>query len=268
MLAAAGVLAAVSFDAQAGQIEVADLYDLPPADVVILGEIHDNPVHHAHQAIAVGAIGASALVFEMLTEAQALQVTPGALASEKTLEQVLGWNSTGWPDFAMYYPIFVAADAPVVFGGALERDEVRRAVSESAAKVFGDAAPLFALDDALDDAEQVEREAGQMAAHCDALPGRILAGMVEAQRLRDAAMARAVIAALAETGGPVALITGNGHARTDWGVPDALAKAAPDVTVLSVGQFESPPEPDAPYDLWLVTEPAKRDDPCGALLRR
>ncbi len=50
--------------------------------MVILGEMHDNPVHHAHQAIAVEALGAKALVFEMLTEAQALKITPDLLASE------------------------------------------------------------------------------------------------------------------------------------------------------------------------------------------
>ncbi len=102
-----------------------------------------------------------------------------------------------------------------------------------------------------------------MAAHCDALPEGMLGGMVEAQRLRDAAMARAVIAALAETGGPVAVITGNGHARLDWGLPRALERAAPEVEVLSIAQFESAPEEDMPFDLWLVTDPVEREDPCA-----
>jgi uncharacterized iron-regulated protein len=266
--AVAGVLAAACVSADAAQIEVTDLYDLPPADVVILGEIHDNPAHHAHQAIAVGALGAKALVFEMLTEEQALRVTPDLLTSEDALNRALGWDDSGWPDFALYYPIFIAADAPVIFGGAMDRSVVRQAVKDGAAAVFGDSAQLFGLTDNLDDAEQVAREDGQLASHCNALPVRMLAGMVEAQRLRDAAMARAVIAALAETGGPVALITGNGHARKDWGVPHALAVAAPEVTVLSVGQFEDPPQGDAPYDLWLVTDPAPREDPCGVFLQR
>ena len=103
-----------------------------------------------------------------------------------------------------------------------------------------------------------------MEAHCDALPEDILPGMVEAQRLRDAALARAVLAAMAETGGPVAVITGNGHARRDWGLPRMLARAAPDLTLVSIGQFEAPPEDDPPFDLWLVTTPAPRDDPCAA----
>ena len=76
--------------------------------------------------------------------------------------------------------------------------------------------------------------------------------------------ARAVVQAMDATGGPVAVITGNGHARKDWGVPAVLAVAAPDLSVLSLGQFEAAPEGAAPYDLHLVTAPADRDDPCEA----
>jgi uncharacterized iron-regulated protein len=61
----------------------------------------------------------------------------------------------------------------------------------------------------------------------------------------------------------VALITGNGHARADWGAPRDLAQVAPDLRVLSIGQFESMPEGEVPYDLWLVTDPAERKDPCN-----
>jgi uncharacterized iron-regulated protein len=102
-----------------------------------------------------------------------------------------------------------------------------------------------------------------MQAHCGALPPERMAGMVEAQRLRDAALARAVLDALAETGGPIAVITGSGHARTDFGLPAALRAAMPDLPVLSIGQIEAPAEPDQPFDYWIVTEPAPRDDPCA-----
>ena len=40
-------------------------------DVVILGEIHDNPAHHEVQAERVADIQPRALVFEMLTPEQA-----------------------------------------------------------------------------------------------------------------------------------------------------------------------------------------------------
>ena len=239
-----------------------DLGALPPADVVILGEVHDNPHHHANQARAVAEIGAAALVFEMFGPSEALGVTADTRGDAGALAAALGWEESGWPDFALYYPVFEAAPEAAVFGGALPRTEVRRAVQEGAAAVMGGGGALFGLDAPLEAEEQETREALQATAHCDALPPDLLPGMVEAQRLRDAGLAQAVVAALAETGGPVAVITGNGHARKDWGIPRMLARALPEASVLSVGQFEAPPEAGTPFDVWLVTEPAERGDPC------
>lgn len=239
------------------------------AEVVILGEIHDNPAHHANQAAAVAAMQPTAIVFEMLTPEQAAWVTPENRGDAAALGEALGWDGSGWPDFAMYHPIFTAAPGAAILGGALPREEVRRAMTEGAAAILPDAAARFGLDQPLPEAEQAEREADQMRAHCDALPAGMLPGMVEAQRLRDAAMARAVLAALEGHGAPVALIAGSGHARTDWGVPAMLARAAPDLRVLSIGQTETgggtaEPEGGAPYDLTVTTAPAERGDPCEA----
>ena len=46
------------------------LDSLPQVDVLVLGEVHDNPHHHAHQARAVRALNPVAMVFEMLQPAQ------------------------------------------------------------------------------------------------------------------------------------------------------------------------------------------------------
>ncbi|RSK30733.1 hypothetical protein EJA01_17705 [Rhodovulum iodosum] len=240
------------------------LVRLPAADVVVLGEVHDNPDHHGNQAAAVAALEPAAIVFEMLTAEQAARVTDGVRGDADALESALDWEASGWPDFDMYHPIFAAAPRAAVYGGALPRGDVRRAIGEGAAAVFGPDAASYGLADPLPADQQATREEGQQAAHCNALPPEMLPGMVEAQRLRDAAMARAVVRALDETGGPVAVITGNGHARTDWGIAAALGHAMPGASVLALGQFEESPRADAPYDLWLVTEPAERSDPCAA----
>jgi uncharacterized iron-regulated protein len=250
--------------AVADEIAPAALSDLPAADIVVLGELHDNPVHHLNQAAAVAAIRPAAIVFEMLDPAQAARVTPDFLASEAELGAALEWEAAGWPDFAMYYPIFAAAGDARIRPGTETVEAARRAVREGAAPVFGEGAGDFGLDAPLPEAEQTARVDEQRVAHCDALPEDLLPGMVEAQRLRDAWLARAAIAAQAETGGPVVVITGNGHARRDWGVPALLARAAPDLSVLAVGQYEVEAEEAPPFDLWLVTEAAERPDPCAA----
>lgn len=238
---------------------------LQGADVVVLGEVHDNPLHHAHQAQAVAALRPSALVFEMLTPEQAARATPELRGDRQALEAALDWTASGWPDFAMYHPIFLAAPGAAVHGGALPRARVRQAVTEGAAAAFGEGAADYGLDRPLVPADKAAREALQDAAHCGKLPAALLPGMVEAQRLRDAALAQAALRAVEQTGGPVAVITGTGHARRDHGIPAALALAAPGLTVLSVGQLEADPGPDAPYDLWIVTAPHPRGDPCEGL---
>jgi uncharacterized iron-regulated protein len=248
----------------AAEIAPADLDRLPKAQVVILGEVHDNAIHHQNQARAVAALAPKALVFEMLTPDQAARATPETRATPDALSGALGWEGTGWPDFALYWPIFAAAPEATLYGGGLPRAEVRRAITEGAATVFGPEAARFGLDQPLDPDDQSAREAEQMTAHCDALPRGMLPGMVEAQRLRDAALARAVLKALDDTGGPVALITGNGHAQTQDGVPVMLALAAPETTILTIGQYETEAPDTPPFDLWLVTEAAERGDPCAA----
>jgi len=241
---------------------VTDLSQVPAADVVILGEIHDNPQHHRNQAVGVAVVRPRALVFEMMTPAQAALVTADN-RGDPGLAALLGWAEAGWPDFTMYQPILMAAPDALVFGAAVPSDALM-GLREPAqvAGLLPDA--RFGLTGPLDGADQAAREAGQMAAHCDALPVALLPYMVAVQRLRDAMLAARALEAFGKTGGPVVVITGSGHARRDQGVPAALALAAPDVRVLSVGQLEDDPGPDAPYDLWVVTDPTPRPDPCAA----
>lgn len=242
----------------AGEIAVGDLQTLPATDVVVVGEIHDNPVHHQNQALAVAAISPAALVFEMLTPEQAGRVTP-ANRADPGLGALLGWEAAGWPDFTMYQPIFTAAPRAAVYGAAVDLQGLRDI--DSVVALLPDL--RFGLGVALPPADQAAREAEQMAAHCDALPADLLPYMVAVQRLRDANLAAKALDALAQTGGPVVVIAGSGHARRDQGVPATLALAAPDVRVLTIGQVEDDPGAQAPYDLWLIAPPVPRDDPCA-----
>ncbi|MCC5963248.1 MAG: ChaN family lipoprotein [Rhodobacteraceae bacterium] len=247
----------------ADAIDPQALDDLPRADVVFLGEVHDNPQHHVHQTRATHAIAPAALVFEMLTPDQAARIPP-ELPPEGALAELLEWDSSGWPDFAMYYPIFAAASDARIFGAGLPREQARAAMTDGAAAHLPDDPARFGLDRALDADEQARRESLQDDAHCNALPAEMLPAMVDIQRLRDALLAEAALRAHAETGGPVVVITGTGHTRTDWGAPAALALAS-DLHTLSIGQYEGEPDSTPPNDLWLVTETHLRTDPCAAL---
>ncbi|PRY92966.1 putative iron-regulated protein [Hasllibacter halocynthiae] len=257
-LAAAALLAA---PALAERIGPAALDAAPEVDVLIVGEAHDNPAHHLNQARA--AAHASAVVWEMLTPDMAAGWDPALLGDLAALDAALGWSGAGWPDVAGYAPILEAARAVPQRPGGVPPADVRRAAAEGAAPVFGEGARRFGLADPFAPARQAREVARQAAAHCGALPEDLLPGMVEVQRLRDAALARAAIDALDRHGPPVLVIAGNGHAEFG-AVPEAILRADPEIVVRTVGQLEAEPEEAPPFDRWILTDAPGRDDPCEA----
>jgi uncharacterized iron-regulated protein len=237
------------------------------AEIVILGEIHDNPTHHAIQAEVVAALEPAALVFEMIPQARENEVNAlrAQDAGREAIAESLDWSESGWPDFGYYAAILEAAPEARVFGAGQPRADVERATVEGAASVFGPDAATYGLDQPLPPEELAAREAGMQAAHCGALPPDMLPGMVEAQRFRDAGLADAALWARTLAGdGRVVVITGNGHADRRRGMPAALAVADPEVSIFSVGQFEAPPEDPGDYDLVVLAPAPDRGDPCAA----
>lgn len=238
--------------------------ELPPdADIYLLGEIHDDARHHRRQGAIAKFLRPKALVFEMVPATLDLDLSTVDTSDLNALDAATGWSDWGWPDLAAYQQIFQAAPNARVYGMALPREEVRRAVGEGAAVVFGDAAETYGLTDALPVEEQSTRENLQDEGHCNALPPEMLPGFVEAQRLRDAAFTQRTLDAYEAVGGPVVVITGNGHAR-DWGMPAFFARVAPELKVVALGQIYSDREADA-YTHTMLSPPVERDtDPCDA----
>ncbi|WP_328794928.1 ChaN family lipoprotein [Jannaschia marina] len=218
---------------------------LPPADIYVLGEIHDNPAHHATQTRLVAELDPTAVVFEQLTDEQADRITPETPRDAHVLGRILDWEESGWPDIAFYAPIMAASDA-VILG---------------AAGAPGDLS-AYGLEEPLPAEEQTAREALQAEAHCGALPERMLPDFVVRQRAADALFASRTIAAFDAHGGPVVLITGNGHARTDWSVPASIARVRPELRVFSLIQGEG--GATLPGDAVVQAEAPERPDPCAA----
>src|SRR6266516_170373 len=112
-------LAGRIWDVRGGRFieEVAFHAALARAHFVALGETHDNPVHHELQSRALAAMIAAgrrpALAFEMLDLAQQPQVDAELTRSPPhdpdALAKAVGWAGTGWPDFALYRPVFATA---------------------------------------------------------------------------------------------------------------------------------------------------------------
>lgn len=233
------------------------------ADVIILGEVHDNRRHHQVQAELLAALQPSALVWEMITQAQAEALTPQILQDPDVTARVLEWEASGWPDFSLYAPVFKASEQASHFGALVPRSESQAALKAGVDSHFGAVAQRFGLDQPLPEAEQSAREAEQMANHCNALPDHVLPMLVDVQRLRDASLAAAVERALLQTGGPVVVITGNGHARLDRGLAVYLARAMPDTVIRALGQMEEG-SIQGHFDVVLSSPAVSRPDPCLA----
>lgn len=244
------------------------------AEIVVLGEIHDNPEHHRNQAEIVRALQPAALVFEMIP--QELEDAANALRAEDASREEIGvaldWEARGWPDFDLYAPILEAAPEARIFGAEQQRASIGQALEEGAAAAFGPDATKYGLDRDLDAGEQALREAMMQSAHCDALPEEMLPGMVEVQRLRDASLADAALWARMLTGaeGQVVVITGSGHADRERGMPAKVALADPEVPVIVLGQLEGAPEEadGDSFDMVMLAPAPEREDPCAAFLDR
>ena len=225
-------------------------------DIVLLGEVHDNPDAHLGQAAAIQALQPTAVVFEMFSPEDAVR----ANLDRATLPEI--WSAMSWPDYAIYQPIFDALGNATIVGAAASRDTTRAVFENGAASVFGAEASRFGLDLALPADQQAKREELQFEAHCEAMPKEMMSGMVEVQRFRDALFAKAAIEAL-ETYGPlVVVVTGNGHARADWGIPVFIKNAKPEATTFSIAFSES--VLNASFDKVHIVPEAERSDPCAA----
>ena len=185
------------------------------------------------------------------------------LNSVAALEQHLDWENSGWPPFELYAPVFQAARNARHYGAHIPRSAMRRAMQEGAARFFGPEAARFGLNIPLPPAEQAARENDQQDSHCNAMPPEMLPLLVDLQRLRDANLAAMAERALLETGGPVVVITGNGHARRDRGYPVYLKQAAPQVEQRSLGQMEAG-QISGVFDVLLTSPGVDRPDPCLA----
>ena len=251
------------------------------ADYLLLGEVHDNPRHHALQARLIASFGGApntvAVGFEQLTQAQAEPMTHYLLAHPDDaagLGTAVDWENSGWPEWSLYQPIFQQAlnrgwqPLPLMFNP----DNSMAILEQGYGAVLGKQA-LAALqpDTALSPGEQAEVEALMHTSHCGKLPASMLPGMVRIQVAKDAYMAW-VAAGTSQRG---VLIVGDGHARKDRGIPLFLRRAAPGKNIVVVSMVEVEPGLVTPADYPQVnsslsdfivfTIRQERGDPCASI---
>jgi uncharacterized iron-regulated protein len=258
------------------------------ASVLVVGEKHDNPDHHRIEAelIAVATEGRKgSLVVEMIARDKQAALTGAESGTPEALATAVDWDHSGWPPFAEYRPVFAAAleHHLTLYAGDMTHETAHLVAHEGLGAVDPALAARFDLSTPLPAEAEKELEQEVADVHCGMLPPKFLAPMSMAQRVRDASLAAAVADADNRAGGLVTvLVSGNGHARTDRGVPALLTRVAkPPVApgrVLSVGILEvddvwkQPADyakefhaADVPFDLVWFTPRANEDDPCAQM---
>jgi uncharacterized iron-regulated protein len=243
------------------------------AEVVYLGELHDNPQHHAIQVRILEALlgdGARpAVAFEMVPETRqaALEALVGSDAGPLEVDRQLGWKAQGWPDFAMYWPLFELArrhGLPVV-GADLDPAVTRRISRDGLGAAGEDPARLrSALPD--DPARDQAIARRIRAAHCDRIGESRAVRMLESWYARNVVIARRLSGAL-QRAPQVVVIIGRGH-QSPGAVPEqleALRRGSRQLVVAFVevedGAPDAPP-PGTTADVVWLTPARPRPDPC------
>jgi uncharacterized iron-regulated protein len=248
--------------------------------VVLLGEVHDNARQHAVRADALRRLMESgarpALAFEQFDRDRQADIDrarreappAGRAPAEHVIEQARStrgdWN---WTLYRPFVELALAYDLPIVAAN-LSRADAMRVAREGYAAVFDDATIDAIRLDALPGEFLREHERAVDDGHCNRMPAASLPELARAQIARDLTLARAI---RPHVGRGVVLLTGNGHARNDVGVPFFLADDERRRTV-SIGLLERDASSAANilewrgrFDVAFVTPAQPREDPCAKL---
>lgn len=259
---------------------------LARARYALLGERHDNPLHHAVRARLIAAIAATgnrpAVVFEQFAREHddALRLAQDAGGDAETLADAGRLDRTSW-EWPLHKPLLDAALAvPLpVRAGNLSRRELRDDLAGRIAAQTGPAWIVRLRATRWTEAQEKQLEDDIVDGHCGKLPDTVVPRIALAQRARDAAMAQALVDHATPTG--AILIAGNGHVRADVGVPVYLRApglAGSDGNVVGVGFVEAGSrDANAPgfprraaaahpgFDYLWFTPGVARDDPCSRM---
>ncbi|MGM0677357.1 ChaN family lipoprotein [Ectothiorhodospira marina] len=248
------------------------------ARILLLGEVHGNPDHHALQLELIQALAAAdkapALameIFDLENQSRLDTLRDQGEGDADVLAHAAGVEARHWP-WDEYRPLVQ---------WALDQDQPLLA-----ANLSGERAMQVGREGLSNHMDEVERRrlgldeplpgpVGRrliehiVDAHCGYLPAARTGGMVDAQRARDAHMADRLLQA---EGRPVVLIAGSGHVRRDYGVPRYLEARGAQGPVLSLAFVEVREGDDSPedyamamdgvYDVILFTPRHRMTDPC------
>lgn len=252
------------WDVRAGQfISPQQAYQRAGASrYVLLGEKHDSAIHHARQLQVLQALADQgrqpALALEQL-DVQHQSALSAAQHSGTTDAEALAdagqLNREGWR-WPMYKALInhAAQQHWPLLAANLSRADARDIA-------LGKVAPELPV---LSATQMAHLEDDVIEGHCGHRPNpQLLTRIVAAQRTRDLQMAQV----LDSVPGPVVLVAGAGHVRSDRAVPQYLAEPSRALSITFVevvdGQVSASDYDSAGFDLLWFTAATPRPDACA-----
>ena len=242
------------------------------ADIILLGEIHDNLFQHRARADLISKIQNEefAIVSEHLVSGTEITYSGSLLEDLETI----GFNKKAWswPIHEILYKKFEELGCPYSEVTCLKKISIifmREKFSQS------DTLTPIVKRNALDSQSKDKLINDLVVGHCGVVEEDLLSFMFKVQRLRDASLAY-----IASKVAPAIVIAGNGHVRRDYGVPQILKKMNPNSNVISIAFLEIDKLSettdnlikklfkDADTDYIWITEAVSRVDQCEKLRGR
>lgn len=258
-----------------------DLYRrLTGANYILVGETHDNTAQHAVETAIIDYLSGlhrpASVSFEMIDDRQGRLLKDRDIKSSAELIGLLQRTGGGW-DYETYYRnLFdsVIRAGFRILPANIDRTRLLDMMNEHAAPVPASQKDLLSrtpLSQKNLDAMQQDL----LDSHCGVLTPAQVQPMIRGQRIRDATMA---LSLLRSSAGLKVLIAGNGHVRTDLGVPRYIHSSSAKLISIGVLEVESNLDRPAdyaadwnsarlPFDYVWFTARAQRKDPCIDFIR-
>jgi uncharacterized iron-regulated protein len=249
------------------------------ANVLLLGETHDNPQHHdLQQKLLKARIDSGArpaLLMEQLDiESQpALDAALAGSDRDATLKAVTGLIK--FTDWEFYRPFLVTAvdnKLPVIAAN-ISSQQLQPVIWNGFVAYDAAALKRMAVEEVWSESRENYMRKHIGGAHCGQIRDDLREGLTRSQRLRDAMMADSAMPGI---GRGIVAIVGSSHARRDVGMPLYLSARAPLAHLYSIGFVEVIPgrnnpetyetesaSGDVPFDAIWFSPRVERADPCA-----
>jgi uncharacterized iron-regulated protein len=257
------------------------LNDIVAKEYILLGETHDNPLHHKYQAWVISQLTAQgrntvSVAFEMLTPEQGQVLENQQFQTADQIFDAVEWEKTGWPARELYKPVFDAAinAGYELYAANIDRQELNQIIMQGEEALPEYLKTQLTKNPLSEESEQLLRT-GIVESHCQMLPDSMVPAMMLGQRVRDAAIAHSLVSHKAKDG--VVLIAGSGHTQKN-GVPEFIRSMDDSAKIFTMAWMEvdkrlTDPEEysdywgttELPFDYVWFTPRIERPDPCEEL---